>query len=150
MKRVNKSLILIVSLLMGCSLAQMSLKSKGSDGWGYADRYEQRFNKFGQQTYYAEVKSIDTVTPFPNMAYGVQLTVTINKADCAVHLGPAWYILRQDAMNFSKGDNIEIKGAKVSINGKEVIMPSQITKKDRMLMLRDEDGVPYWCAWRKN
>jgi hypothetical protein len=25
----------------------------------------------------------------------------------------------------------------------------EVRIKDRVLMLRDEDGIPYWCGWRK-
>jgi hypothetical protein len=150
MSRIFRSLLLVVMALAVHSFSQMSLKAKGSDGWGSLDRYEQNFNKFNLQTFYAEVKSIDTVTPLPDMIYGVQLTVTIDQSECFVHLGPAWFILHQDNMSFSKGDKIEIRGSKVVINGKQVIMPLYVKRKDHKLFLRDDDdGVPYWSVWRK-
>jgi len=149
MGRIFRSLLLVVMFVAGYGYSQMSLKARGSDGWGSTDKYEQNYNKFNLQTYYAEVKSIDTATPLPGMMYGVQLTAIIDQAECFVHLGPAWFILRQDNMSFSKGDKIEIKGSKVVINGKQVIMPLQVKRKDRKLLLRDNDGVPYWSVWRK-
>lgn len=149
MSRIFRSLLLVVMVVTGYGFSQMSLKARGSDGWGCADKYEQNFSKYNVQTYYADVKSIDTVTPLPAMMYGIQLTVTIDQVECYVHLGPGWFILHQDNMSFSKGDKIEVKGAKVVINGKQVIMPTQVKRKDRILFLRDEDGVPYWSVWRK-
>jgi hypothetical protein len=149
MIRIFRSLLLVVMVVVGYGFSQMSIKAKGSDGWGSADKYEQNYSKFNVATFYAEVKSIDTVTPLPEMMYGIQLTVTIDQAECFVHLGPAWFILRQDNMSFSKGDKIEVKGSKVVINGKQVIMPMQVKRKDRKLLLRDDDGVPYWSVWRK-
>ncbi len=142
-------LLLGIVVLTSSSFSQMSLKAKGSDGWGYNDKYEQNFTKFGIKTYYGEIKSVDTVTPLPDMSFGIQLTVTIDNTDQIVHLGPAWFLLRQDNMNFAKGENVEILGPKVTIKGKQVIMASEIKKKDRKLFLRDKDGVPYWSAWRK-
>ena len=152
MSRIFRSLLLGVIVITGYSSAQMSIKAKGSDGWGEKDKYEQNFNKFNQQTYFAEVKSVDTCTPMPGMMYGIQLTVIIDQSENFVHLGPAWFILRQDNMSFSKGDKIDIKGSKVVINGKQVIMPSQIQiKRDRRkLLLRDDDGIPTWCVWRND
>lgn len=138
-----------ILLLASSSVAQMSLKSKGSDGWGYNDKYEQNFTKFGIKTYYGEIKSVDTTTPLPNMSSGIQLTVNIDNSDQIVHLGPAWFLLRQDNMHFSKGETVEILGPKVSIGGKQVIMASEVKKRDRKLYLRDKDGIPYWSAWRK-
>jgi len=140
----------VIAMLAGSVFAQVSIKSKGSDGWGYSDKYEQNFNKYSIQTYYAEVKSVDTVTPFPDMAQGIQLVATVDGSECFIHLGPAWFILRQDNLGFAKGDKIDIKGVKVNLNGKAVIMPSVVTRKDRDLLLRDDDGIPYWAVWRKN
>jgi hypothetical protein len=145
----RSSFIVGICLCVGTGFAQMSVKAKGSDGWGTGDKYEQNFNHFSVQTYYGKVKTVDTVTPMPSMAYGVQLTINSDQTEYNVHLGPAWYILRQDNMNFSKNDDVEIKGVKVMINGKQVIMAAQVKKGDRKLYLRDDDGIPYWCAWRK-
>jgi hypothetical protein len=145
----RSSILLGICLLVGTGFAQMTVKSKGSDGWGFGDRYDQNFNHFNVQTYYGKIKSVDTITPLPGMAYGVQLIVTSDESDVAVHLGPAWFVLRQDNMIFTKNDDIEIKGMKAMLNGKQVIMASQVKKKDRILFLRDDDGIPSWCAWRK-
>ncbi|NLD91398.1 MAG: DNA-binding protein [Fibrobacter sp.] len=128
---------------------QSSIKTKGSDGWGQSDKYEQNFSKFSVQTYYADVKSVDTVTPMPNMGQGIQLTSTVDGSECYVHLGPAWYILRQDNLSIAKGDRVEVKGYKLSLNNKVVIMPVTVAKNDRTLFVRDEDGIPYWVSWRK-
>jgi hypothetical protein len=44
--------------------------------------------------------------------------------------------------------NIEVRGCRTNINGKPVIMASTLVRADKTLLLRDKDGIPYWCAWR--
>lgn len=149
MYKVFMALPLALCVASFSVFGQMTIKSKGSDGWGQSDKYEQNFSKFSIQTYYADVKSVDTVTPMPTMGQGIQLTSTVDGSECFIHLGPSWYVLRQDNFSIAKGDRVEVKGYKLSLNGKIVIMPVTVAKNDRTFFARDEDGIPYWVAWRK-
>lgn len=149
MNRLAIAASFIIVFTFGACFSQINIKSKGSDGWGYTDKYEQYFEEYNIKNYFGEVRSIDTATPLPGMAQGIQLTVTVDGSDWFIHLGPAWFFLRQDNLTFSKGDQIEIKGFQVMLNGKQVIMPSEVIRKDRILMLRDDEGIPYWSAYRK-
>lgn len=128
--------------------AQQMIKWRGSDGWGLASRYEEHFNKWNLETISGPISVIDTVTPLVDMAYGVQLIVKSRHEEVSVHLGPAWFILFQD-MNLSVNDKVDVKGCRTSINGKTVIMATEVKRKDRILYLRDDDGYPYWTVWRK-
>jgi len=149
---VKKSLQVIIALIVVWTpmqnQAQMTIKFRGSDGWGLASRYEQMYTNFSLQTYYGTVTKIDTVIPSSDMGSGISVILKTANSEELVHLGPSWFILHQD-MNLSNGNKIEVKGAKVSFNGKTVIMAAEVESKDRILYLRDEDGIPYWCAWRK-
>jgi hypothetical protein len=151
---MNKLSPIFLSLLLFAfsSFGQMAIKIKGSDGWGQYDKYEQSFTHAMTQTFYGDVVSIDTMTPFPTMAYGIQLTTKVDGNIIPVHLGPAWYIMHQDGLAFSRDDRIEIKGARITLNGKPAIVASMIKhpKNRRTLFLRDNIGTPFWCSWRKN
>ena len=140
------SLAVLMTPFQGFS--QMSIKFRGSDGWGTGSRYDQVFNNYNLQTVYGKINQIDTITPFNDMSYGIQITVTTNAGDLPVHLGPAWFLLHQD-MKLSIGDQVEVKGSKVAFNGKPAVMAVELRIKDRILYLRDNDGIPYWCIWRK-
>jgi hypothetical protein len=63
-------------------------------------------------------------------------------------LGPTWFLLNQDISLSVNDKNIEVRGCRAVINGKQVIMASMMVRKDKVLLLRDDDGIPYWCAWR--
>ena len=92
---------------------------------------------------------IDTITPYRDMASGIRLVLKTEREDIEVHLGPAWFILYQDMSLAVNDKNIEVSGCRVMINGKPIIMASRLVRGERVLLLRDKDGYPYWCAWRK-
>jgi hypothetical protein len=144
------TILLSFGVLFGC-FAQMSIKVKGSDGWGLLGRYEQNFNNYSNQTFSGQVTKVDTITPLRDMAYGIQLTVKTGDREQIVHLGPAWYLLHQD-MNLSVKDNVEIKGCNTTVDGKQVIIAIQVRNMTSRatLYLRDQDGKPNWCVYRKD
>ena len=137
---------------------------RGSGGWCYGERYDQHFSTERQELFFGNVENIDTVTPYPGMALGIKLDLrTENDELLTVHLGPAWYILYQNWDLEADERYVGVKGCRTSINGKMVIMATlvgnapegEVADGDQALWehgevqrLRDEDGIPYWCAWR--
>jgi len=65
----------LLSLVVSQTQAQHGVKFRGSDGWGLAGRYEQYFNKYSQQTFSGKIAAIDTLAPFREMSYGVQMII---------------------------------------------------------------------------
>ena len=141
--------VIAVSLVLASSLyAQMSIKFRGSGEWCIGDKYQQVFVNSGQESIVGEVLSIDTVTPMRGMGSGIAVQLKTEREDVQVQLGPAWYILFQDMSLQVKDRNIEVRGYRTMIDGKPVIMASKLVRRDKVLLLRDEDGIPYWCGWR--
>ena len=64
-----------LSLVVSQTQAQHGVKLRGSDGWGLGSRYEQYFNKYNQQTFTGKIAAIDTLAPFREMSYGVQIVI---------------------------------------------------------------------------
>lgn len=95
-----------------------------------------------------EVVSIDHRAPVKGMYYGIHLTVKTAKETISVHLGPGWYIENQD-VKIEPKDKVEIKGSRVTFEGKAVIIAAEVTKGGEILRLRDENGFPAWAGWRK-
>jgi hypothetical protein len=147
-----KRAVLVVLVFCFAALqaqAQTAIRWKGSAGWGQATPYERLFNQFNLQTLNGTIYSIDTVTPMSGMSMGIQLTVKLSGGEKQqVHLGPAWYVLCQD-MNLGLNDAVEVRGARFTLNGKNVIAAFEVRTPEKVLLLRDQDNVPYWCGWRK-
>ena len=141
-------LMAAVLALSSFSFAQIGIKFRGSSGWCVGDRYDQSFIVTSQEVMVGQVLSIDTITPLRDMSAGIQLMLKTDREEIKVHLGPTWFVLNQD-INLSVNDkNIEVRGCRTMIDGKPVLMASMLVRKDKMLILRDNDGIPYWCAWR--
>lgn len=47
------------------------------------------------------------------------------------------------------GDVIEVKGSRVTVAGKQVVIAAEVKKGDALLKLRDDSGVPVWSGWRR-
>jgi hypothetical protein len=128
--------------------AQRGQGGRGSGGWGMGSQYQRMYNPASVETLSGTVESVDKVTPMKGMHYGIHLTLKTDKGTVDVHLGPEWYIERQDA-KIEKGDTIEVKGSRVSIAGKPAIIAAEVKKGDSTLVLRDANGIPAWAGWRK-
>ena len=147
------SAILAVMILFGFSLvenayAQTVMKWKGSGGWGAGSQYTRMYNPKSVETISGEVASIDEITPIRGMYHGIHITVETTRETISVHLGPSWFIENLD-VKIEPKDKLEIKGSRVSFDGKPVIIASEIKKDDAILKLRDESGFPFWAGWRK-
>jgi hypothetical protein len=60
-----------------------------------------------------------------------------------IHLGPAWYLDKQ-AMKLEPKDQIEVRGSRITFEGKPAIIAAQVTKGGAVLQLRDDRGIPVW------
>jgi len=93
------------------------------------------------------VVSLDKITPAKGMSYGVHLTLKTDKETISVHLGPAWYIEKQDT-KIKPGDKVEVKGSRIIYQEKPVIIAAELKKGNEVLNLRDENGLPLWAGRR--
>jgi hypothetical protein len=130
------------------ALAQGGFKWRGSGGWGPGGEYARLYDPKTVETITGEVVKVDRVTPIRGMSSGVHLVVKTDKGDVSVHLGPQWYLENQDVKMAPK-DMVEIKGSRVTVQGKPAIVAAEVKKGDETLTLRDEAGVPVWSGWRR-
>jgi hypothetical protein len=43
---------------------------------------------------------------------------------------------------------VEVKGSRITFEGKPAIIAAEIKKGEETLKLRDENGFPVWSGWR--
>ncbi|MBW2085848.1 MAG: hypothetical protein JRI54_07460 [Deltaproteobacteria bacterium] len=75
------------------------------------------------------------------------LILRTNQETISVSLGPAWYYERQ-ALKIEAGDQVEIKGSRLTRNEKRAIIAAEVRKDEEILVLRDSTGRPGWAGWR--
>jgi len=149
MKKVMISItviLMLMILLSAQSFAQRGMKWKGGGGWGIGTQYGKMYNPKTAETISGEVVSVDKFTPVKGMSYGVHLTVKTDKETISVHLGPAWYIENQD-VKIEPKDKIQVKGSRITFDGKPAIIAAEVNKGQQILRLRDENGFPAWSGW---
>jgi len=130
------------------SFAQMGPMWKGSGGWGMGMQYGKMYDPKTVETITGEVVSIDKITPMKGMSHGIHIMLKTNKETISVHLGPDWYIENQD-IKIQPKDKVEVKGSRITFQGKPAIIAAEIKKGNEILKLRDENGFPVWSGWRR-
>jgi hypothetical protein len=142
--------VVAVSMLLTASFSQAApwMGYRGSGGWGMGSQYQRVYNPATVETLSGTVESVDKVTPMKGMHSGIHLALKTDKGIVDVHLGPEWYIERLDT-KIQKGDDIEVKGSRVTIAGKPAIIAAEVKKGDNVLVLRDTNGIPAWAGWRR-
>jgi hypothetical protein len=148
MTTISISSILSASIAMA-QQPMMGRGMMGSGGWGMGGQYQRLYNPKTVETITGEVVAIDSVMPMGGMSGGVHLQVRTPKNELiSVHLGPSWYLDRQDVLLKVK-DKIQVKGSKVTIADKPALIAAEVKKGAQTLVLRDADGFPVWSGWRK-
>lgn len=120
-------------------------KWKGSGGWGNKSQYQRMYNQQSVVEIKGVVEAVEQITPTKGMSNGIHLKVKTDTETVAVHLGPAWFIERQD-ISIEKGDTIEVKGSKITFNGAPAVIAAEVEKEDTELRLRDDNGIPVWAG----
>jgi hypothetical protein len=121
---------------------------KGGGGWGAGTPYAGMYNPMTLEDIAGEVISVDKIIPGKNMSYGVHLVLKTDAETISVHLGPVWYLENQE-LKIEVKDKVEIKGSRITFEGKPAIIAKEVVKGDEVLMLRDENGRAVWSGWRR-
>ena len=152
MKKNVRTLSVVISILIilcaSESFAQRGMGWKGSGGWGMGTAYGKMYNPKTVETVSGEVIRVDKITTMKGMSYGVHMTVKTDKESISVHMGPRWFIENQEIKLVPK-DKVEVKGSRITFEGKPAIIASEVKKGDKILKLRDENGFPIWSGGRR-
>jgi len=154
MKRWQLIGISLLGLMVWCCAAAGPASSQGGRGQGfrpcpyaaYVCKVSNLCRPLNDTGKVVQVQSVMIETGmYPGMAV---LVDTKTKGELLVHLGPVWYLERQE-FDLKPGDEVGIKGMCDKLNGKTVLVAYELTKGNHVLSLRDAQGRPNWEAWRK-
>jgi len=145
---VISTVLALLLLPLGPGTFAQGMKWRGSGGWGPGDAYSRLYDPKTVETVTGEVVKVDRIVPMRGMSGGVHLVVKTDKGDVSVHLGPQWYLENQD-VKIEPKDRVEIKGSRITVQGKPALIAAEVKKGDEVLRLRDDAGVPMWAGWRR-
>lgn len=129
------------------ALAAPSQAGRGM-GWGREGGYARHFDPKSIETVEGVVSEVRRQAPMKGMGPGVHLTLKTEKEALDVHLGPAWFLDRQD-VEVRKGDTVSVTGSRIVFEGKPALVATRLTLGEETLTLRDESGFPVWSGWRR-
>jgi hypothetical protein len=137
---IGLGLIFMVGVFSAGVMAQPQGKCPTSPGWPMGRMY----NPKTVETLDGKIESLETVTASRmDIPARVLLKLKTNQEIVTVYLGPKWYLEKQKA-KLAPGDYIQIKGSRITLDNKPVILPNTITKGGEVLQFWDEQGSPRW------
>ncbi len=78
---------------------------------------------------------------------GTHLLLNTEAGKVEVHVGPSTY-LAEHQFSFAQGNQVEVVGSRVNLQGSDALIARQIKKDGKTLPLRDEHGLPLWSRGR--
>ncbi|SMO78608.1 DNA-binding protein [Fodinibius sediminis] len=140
------SLTLIICLITVPTLWAQRGMGRGQDAM---QSYTRPFDTTTVETISGEVMEVTyTAKNRKAITTGVHLLLQTGEETVPVHLGPAWFIDRQEP--FNKGDTITVTGSRITFNNDQAIIASQIVRNQMTLQLRNREGYPLWKGWRRS
>lgn len=140
--------VLAVLLVAGGAKAQDGIEARGSGGWGAGLPYGRLYDPVKLRNLQGEVLWVKKLVPADGMADGLHLLLKTREVTLPVHLGPLWYLERQD-FSLATGDSVEVAGSYITFEGMPALIATEVKKSDKVLLLRDANGFPRWSAWQR-
>lgn len=150
MKKTTSLLVMLVAVILMFSLvftltpsAQQTVTQKKDPGMTPGNLYDPKT----VETIRGVVVSLEEFTMARGMPPGVQVMMKAESGEViSVFLGPQWYIEDQD-FEIQPKDRISVKGSRAVFEGEPALVAAVVFKGDRILKLRNEQGIPVWSPW---
>ena len=113
-------------------------------GPGPRAHYKRMYDPKTVETVSGEVVQVKTIPHRRGTGSGGHLILKTAKEEIPVHLGPSFYLDKQD-VKIAQNDKIEVKGSRVTTKGgNPILLAAEVKKGTDPLTLRDENGIPAW------
>jgi hypothetical protein len=146
MRKVGICAVMFASI--GLLVGPDSVVAQSGSGSGPGPQLRLVYNPETVETIRGEVVSVDTIDPKKRVMYGLRLTLKTDKEAIPVILAPGWVLKKLD-VKIELKDKIQVKGSRVTLDGKPAIIAAEIKKGTEVLKLREENGFPVWASKRR-
>lgn len=131
-----------------CTLFSLSLYADAAAGGWRSDMQSRVYDPDTETTVSGTIADVDEYMRPGGRSGGVHLVLDTDEGRVYARLGPKWYIDNLN-LDLQKGDKIDVTGSKLQVDEDTVIIVRSLTRGEDTVMLRDEDGVPFWSGWRR-
>jgi hypothetical protein len=139
--------LLIAAALPVAASAQAPADGGGAGpGWRRSGQGARLFDPATVTTVEGEILDIQRI-PRGRRGDGVHLTLTAGNEKLAVHVGPSFFVDRQD-LKLAERDRIAVKGSRITLDGEPTVIAQEITRGTETMVLRDANGFPVWAGAR--
>ena len=108
-------------------------------------KYQQLYTTGSVVTVSGVVQSVYLDTPPGVRIQAVYLSLKTDAESIPVQLGPERFI-QTLTTKFAKGDKVEVTGARVTVEGKTMILAAQVKKGAESAVFRNSSGTPVWSG----
>jgi hypothetical protein len=133
--------VALVALTMAIGMAIPSYAQRGMG------RGMPKYDKATEVTLRATVEEIKEYSS-PMGWNGTHAIVKTEGQTLDVHLGPSDF-LKEKGFELEAGNEIEVLGSKVKIEGNDTLLAREVKKADMTLILRNAQGIPVWSRSRR-
>jgi hypothetical protein len=149
MKTIGMWSSVVASLIVMAAPHVASAQPAGAGAGRGQGRGAQGARLFDPKTVTTIQGEVLDVVRIPNgrRAEGVHLLVATGSEKLAVHLGPSFFVDEQK-LKLAKGDRIEVKGSRVTLDGKPALIAQEIKRGSESMVLRGATGIPLWAGAR--
>jgi hypothetical protein len=112
--------------------------------WLPDSKYNRCFDVSKFTTVEGTIESVGSFYPESGAAPGTSLNVKTKKGtSVTVYAGPRSFTMHK-GIDLASGRNISVTGCKSTVNGKSVMIASELRVEGKTLRLRDQQGRPEW------
>lgn len=135
-----KPFSLLLGSILSVAVIAMLLLTFGVKPRGPTEQGAALYNVASETTVKGVVRTVeDSPCAVSESEIGRHLRLQTANGMMQIHLAPA-RVMRSQKFTFTPGDQIEVIGAKVSLQGEESIIAREITRGNESFFLRDREG----------
>jgi DNA/RNA endonuclease YhcR with UshA esterase domain len=118
--------------------------------WAQAQRGSgrQMYDPTTETTVKGMVQDVQQRTGARGTGGGTHLMVKTDSGTIDVHVGPSDYVAGQ-RFSLAQGDQVEVTGSKAKVGGTDILIAREIKKGDKVLTLRNAQGIPKWSRGKR-
>jgi hypothetical protein len=143
---VGLVMALVIGVIAVIAYAEPGQGCRGN-GPGMGDGYHRMYDPAKAEIVKGQIVSVEQISGRRGRGTGVVLNLRTGTETLSVHLGPSWYLDKQD-VKIAAGDVIQISGARTVRGSQDIFLAAEVKKGNETLKLRGENGVPLWVGWR--
>ena len=132
--------------------SDISPRSRGLVTWAKEEegraRGNEKYDTSQVEIVSGEVAAVKDIETKSGKTSGVGLELNAGGQNLLVYLGPHIYVDLQN-VSIIPGDNVEIKGVKIALEGQIILLAGEVNKGGEVLKLRDDNERLFWASNRQ-